>query len=322
MSKNIKIALLGCGNWGKNIARNLSDMGYLSCVYDQNKNISEQFNQKYGLPNISFDEILQNKEIDGVVIASSAITHKELAAKSLLNDKDVLIEKPFCLSLSDAKHLSKLSTKRKRVLMAGHLLNYHNAFIKMKKIINDNVIGDVINIRAHRLALGSIRSCESVTYDLAAHDISMVLSITQSMPNEIQVQSIHHNNNEGPDAISVKLSFANKVTALINCDWMCPYKEHKFSVIGKTGGLIFSDTEDWPYKLVYNPSYINADNTITSISVKKISVVPNEPLKSELEEFINCINSRQSPLTDHKEAINVQTVMEMIEEKLKTSGKS
>ena len=322
MSKNIKIALLGCGNWGKNIARNLSDMGYLSCVYDQNKNISEQFNKKYGLPDISIDEILQNKEIDGVVIASSAITHKELAAKSLLNDKDVLIEKPFCLSLSDAKYLSKLSTKRKKVLMAGHLLNYHNAFIKMKKIINDNVIGDVVNIRAHRLALGSIRSSESVTYDLAAHDISMILSITQSMPNKIQVQSIHHNNNEGPDAISVKLSFANKVTALINCDWMCPYKEHKFSVIGKTGGLIFSDTENWPYKLVYNPSYINTDNSITSIPLKKISVVPNEPLKSELEEFINCINSRQSPLTDHKEAINVQTVMEMIEEKLKTLGKS
>jgi len=321
MSKNIKIALLGCGNWGKNIARNLSDMGYLSCVYDQNKNISEQFNQKYGLPNISIDEILQNKEIDGVVIASSAITHKELAAKSLFNDKDVLIEKPFCLSLSDAKFLSKLSTKRKRVLMAGHLLNYHNAFIKMKKIINDNVIGDVVNIRAHRLALGSIRSSESVTHDLAAHDISMILSITQSMPYEIQVQSIHHNNNEGPDAISVKMSFANKVTALINCDWMCPYKEHKFSVIGKTGGLIFSDTEDWPYKLVYNPSYINTDNTITSIPLKKINLVPNEPLKSELEEFINCINSRQSPLTDHKEAINVQTVMEMIEEKLKMLDK-
>lgn len=321
MGKNIKIALLGCGNWGKNIARNLSDMGYLSCVYDQNKNISEQFNKKYGLPNIPIDEILQNKEIDGVVIASSAITHKELATKSLLNDKDVLIEKPFCLSLSDAKCLSKLSTKRKKVLMAGHLLNYHNAFIKMKKIINDNVIGDVVNIRAHRLALGSIRSSESVTYDLAAHDISMVLSITQNMPDEIQVQSIHHNNNEGPDAISVKLSFANNITALINCDWMCPYKEHKFSVIGKTGGLIFSDTEDWPYKLVYNPSYINTDNTITSIPQKKISVAPNEPLKSELEEFVNCINSRQSPLTDHKEAINVQTVMEMIEEKLKTLGK-
>ena len=136
------------------------------------------------------------------------------------------------------------------------------------------------------------------------------------------MQFIHHNHNEGPVVSSVKLSFANKVTALINCDWMCPYKEHKFSVIGKTRGLIFSDTEDWPYKLCDNPSYINTDNTITALPIKYLDVQPNEPLKSELEEFIKCISSRQSPLTDHKEAINVQTVMEMIEEKLKTLGKS
>ena len=317
MSKTKKIALLGCGNWGKNIARNLSNLGYLSCVYDLNKNISDQFNKKYELPKLSIDEIIKSQEIVAVVIASSANTHKDLAKKALLNNKDVLIEKPFCLSLSDAKDLSKVATDKEKILMVGHLLNYHNAFIKMKKLIHNGLIGDVINIRAHRLALGSIRSSESVTYDLAAHDISMVLSIMQNMPNEIEVQSIHHNNNEGPDAISVKLTFKKGATALINCDWMCPYKEHRFSVIGKTGGLIFNDTEDWPNKLGYNPSFINHDNTITTIPLQKMNVEPNEPLKTELEEFIKCINSRESPLTDHIEAVNVQTVMEMIEEKLK-----
>ena len=317
MNKNKKIALLGCGNWGKNIARNLSNLECLSCIYDLNKNVSDQLNKNYGLHKLSIDEIIKSKEIDAVVIASSAITHKNLAKKALLNNKDVLIEKPFCLSLSDANDLSKLAIEKEKILMVGHLLNYHNAFIKMKKLIHNGLIGDVINIRAHRLALGSIRSSESVTYDLAAHDISMVLSIMQNMPNEIEVQSIHHNNNEGPDAISVKLTFKKGATALINCDWMCPYKEHRFSVIGKTGGLFFNDTEDWPNKLVYNPSFINHDNTITTIPLQKMNVEPNEPLKTELEEFIKCINSRKSPLTDHREAVNVQTVMEMIEEKLK-----
>ena len=317
MNKNKKIALLGCGNWGKNIARNLSNLECLSCIYDLNKNVSDQLNKNYGLHKLSIDEIIKSKEIDAVVIASSAITHKNLAKKALLNNKDVLIEKPFCLSLSDANDLSKLAIEKEKILMVGHLLNYHNAFIKMKKLIHNGLIGDVINIRAHRLALGSIRSSESVTYDLAAHDISMVLSIMQNMPNEIEVQSIHHNNNEGPDAISVKLTFKKGATALINCDWMCPYKEHRFSVIGKTGGLIFNDTEDWPNKLGYNPSFINHDNTITTIPLQKMNVEPNEPLKTELEEFIKCINSRESPLTDHREAVNVQTVMEMIEEKLK-----
>jgi predicted dehydrogenase len=317
MNKNKKIALLGCGNWGKNIARNLSNLECLSCIYDLNKNISDQLNKNYGLPKLSINEIIKSKEIDAVVIASSAITHKDLAKKALLNNKDVFIEKPFCLSLSDANDLSKLAINKEKILMVGHLLNYHNAFIKMKKLIHNGLIGDVINIRAHRLALGSIRSSESVTYDLAAHDISMVLSIMQNMPNEIEVQSIHHNNNEGPDAISVKLTFKKGATALINCDWMCPYKEHRFSVIGKTGGLIFNDTEDWPNKLCYNPSFINHNNTITTIPLQKMYVEPNEPLKTELEEFIKCINSRESPLTDHREAVNVQTVMEIIEEKLK-----
>jgi UDP-2-acetamido-3-amino-2,3-dideoxy-glucuronate N-acetyltransferase len=289
----------------------------LYCVYDLNKNISDQFNKNYGLPKLSIDEIIKSQEIVAVVIASSAITHKDLAKRALLNNKDVLIEKPFCLSLSDANDLSKLAIDKGKILMVGHLLNYHNAFIKMKKLINEGLIGDVINIRAHRLALGSIRSSESVTYDLAAHDISMVLSILGSMPDDIEAQSIHHNNNEGPDAISVKLTFKKGITALINSDWMCPYKEHKFSVIGKTGGLIFNDTEEWPNKLIYNPSLINSNNTITSSPLQKLNVEPNEPLKTELEEFINCINSRQSPLTDHREAVNVQTVMEMIEESVK-----
>ena len=317
MSKTKKIALLGCGNWGKNIARNLSKLGYLYCVYDLNKNISDQFNKNYGLPKLSIDEIIKSQEIVAVVIASSAVTHKDLAKRALLNNKDVLIEKPFCLSLSDANDLSKLAIDKGKILMVGHLLNYHNAFIKMKKLIHEGLIGDVINIRAHRLALGSIRSSESVTYDLAAHDISMVLSILGSMPDDIEAQSIHHNNNEGPDAISVKLTFKKGITALINSDWMCPYKEHKFSVIGKIGGLVFNDTEEWPNKLIYNPSLINSNNTITSSPLQKLNVEPNEPLKTELEEFINCINSRQSPLTDHREAVNVQTVMEMIEESVK-----
>jgi len=317
MNKNKKIALLGCGNWGKNIARNLSNLGYLYCVYDLNKNISDQFNKNYGLPKLSIDEIIKSQEIVAVVIASSANTHKDLAEKALLNNKDVLIEKPFCLSLADAKDLSKLAIEKEKILMVGHLLNYHNAFIKMKKLIHNGLIGDVINIRAHRLALGSIRSCESVIYDLAAHDISLVLSLMGSIPDDIETQSIHHNNNKGPDAISVKLTFKKGATSFINCDWMCPYKEHRFSVIGKTGGLIFNDTEDWPNKLGYNPSFINHDNTITTIPLQKMNVEPNEPLKTELEEFIKCINSKESPLTDHREAVNVQTVMEMIEEKLK-----
>ena len=316
MNKNKNIALIGFGNWGKNIARNLSHMGCLACIYDNDPNISQKITSDYKLPYFTFDEILSNKDIKAIIISSNAETHKDLAIKALLNDKDVLIEKPFCLSLSDAKIISKLALEKKKILMVGHLLNYHNAFIKMKSLIKEGKIGSIKNIRANRLALGAIRSNESVIYDLAAHDISMILSILKSLPNDLSVQSIHHNLNKGPDAINVKLTFSEGVTALISSDWMCPYKEHKFSVIGSKGSLIFDDTKDWSNKLYFNPSTINLDNSINIAKIKKISVNENEPLKNELDEFVASIGSRKSPLTDHNEAIKVQTVMEMIQKKL------
>ena len=205
---------------------------------------------------------------------------------------------------------------KNRVLMVGHLLNYHNAFIKMKNLIREGKIGETKNIRAHRLALGAIRSHESVIYDLAVHDVSMILAIMQELPVKINAHSIHHNTNIGPDAVSVKLTFKTGATALISCDWMCPYKEHKFSVIGSKGSLVFDDTQDWSKKLYYNPSTINSNNSINLLPIEKISLTKNEPLRNELEEFINCIQSRKKPLTDHLEAVNVQNVMQIIEEKL------
>ena len=316
MKREFNIALIGCGNWGKNIARNLYQVGSLACIYDKNTKLSQKLNHEYMLPTFGLNKIFEDQNINGIVIASPAITHKELAIQALKNDKDVFIEKPFCLSLTDAQKLSELAKNKNRILMVGHLLNYHNAFIKMKELIKKGKIGALQNIRANRLALGAIRSEESVIYDLSAHDISMILSIMKELPIDINVQSIHHHNNIGPDAVSIKLSFANGVTALINSDWMCPYKEHKFSIIGTKGSLIFDDTKTWSEKLLYNPSIVTSKNSIINAPIEKIETQENEPLKSELKEFVDCIHSRKSPLTDHKEAVKVQTVIDMIDKKI------
>ena len=316
MTKKLNIALIGCGGWGKNIARNLHQIGALACIYDSDQNLSKKLNQDFKLHDYTINDIFRNENIQALVIASTAKTHRDIAEEALQNNKDVLIEKPFCLSLSEATTLSKLAIKKNRILMVGHLLNYHNAFIKMKDLIREGKIGEIKNIRAHRFALGAIRSHESVIYDLAVHDVSMILAIMQELPVGIRAHSIHHNSNIGPDAISIKLSFKKGATALINCDWMCPYKEHKFSVIGSEGSLIFDDTQEWSKKLQYNPSTIKSDNSINILPVEKIILKENEPLRNELEEFISCIQSRKKPLTDHLEAVNVQNIMQIIEEKL------
>jgi len=316
MKRELKIALVGCGNWGKNIARNLYEMGSLACIYDTNKELSETLNNEYTLPTYDLNKIFEDININAVVIASPAITHKDLAIQSLKSNKDVFIEKPFCLSLTDAQTLAELATNRNRVLMVGHLLNYHNAFIKMKELIKNGKIGVLQNIRANRLALGTVRSKESVIYDLSSHDISMILSITEELPIEVNVQSIHHNNNNGPDAVCIKLSFSKGVTAIINSDWMCPYKEHKFSVTGTNGSLIFDDTKDWSEKLLWNPSFITSINSTVASPTEKIKIQENEPLKTELIEFLDCLYSRKNPLTDQREAVKVQTVIDMIDKKV------
>ncbi len=316
MIKELNIALIGCGNWGKNIARNLYQMGSLAFIYDKDIKLSENLSNEYSLPTLELTKIFKDQNINAVVVSSPAITHKDIAFEALKNDKDVFVEKPFCLSLPDAQKLSELATNKNRILMVGHLLNYHNAFIKMRELVRNGKIGIPQNIRANRLALGSIRSEESVVYDLSAHDISMILSITEELPVDIDVLSIHHHNNTGPDAVSVKLSFSKGITALINSDWMSPYKEHKFSIIGSKGSLIFNDTKNWSEKLLYNPSFVTSKNLIKSLPIENIKIQENEPLKRELKEFIDCINSRKSPLTDHKEALKVQTVMDMIDKKI------
>ena len=316
MKRKLNIALIGCGNWGKNIARNLFEMGSLACIYDTNINLSEKLSYDYSLPILELHKIFKDQNINAIIIASPAKTHKDIATEALHNDKDVFIEKPFCLSLTDAQKLSMLATKKNRILMVGHLLNYHNAFIKMKELIKNGKIGAPQNIRANRLALGTIRSKESVIYDLSAHDISMILSIVKELPIDVNVQSIHHHNNIGPDAVSVKLSFASNVTALINSDWMCPYKEHKFSVLGTKGSLIFDDTKNWSEKLLYNPSIVTSKNSLVNAPIEKIEIQENEPLRSELKEFMDCVCLRKSPLTDHKEAVKVQTVIDMIDKKI------
>ena len=316
MIRELKIALIGCGNWGKNIARNLHQMGSLACIYDTDVKSSEKLSYDYSLPNLELNKIFKDQNINAIVIASPAITHKEIAFEALKNDKDVFIEKPFCLSLTDAQKLSELATNKNRILMVGHLLNYHNAFIKMKELVENGKIGIPQNIRANRLALGSIRSEESVIYDLSAHDISMILSIVRELPIDVNVLSIHHHNNVGPDAVSIKLSFSKGITALINSDWMCPYKEHKFSIIGTKGSLIFDDSKAWSEKLLYSQSIVTSKNSIINAPIEKVEIQENEPLKSELKEFVNCVSSRKSPLTDHKEAVKVQTVMDMIDKNI------
>ena len=311
------IGMIGLGSWGRNIYRNLETLNVLQKIYDSNlEHLNNTVTFKKKIAN-NADEIILSEDIDSIVIASPADTHKNYIIKSLLNKKNVFVEKPFCLSLKDAMQIKELSLKVNKICFVGHLLHYHNGFNELKNIIKLGKIGNLKIIKANRLNFGAIRQKESVLYDLASHDISMILSITKSMPKKVEVNAVFKNSKKIADHINVLLYFNNDLIAVINSDWISPYKEHRFSVLGSKGSLIFDDTKDWPDKLIINPSYVNKENKIIYKPEKTIAVSNEEPLKKEIEAFLQCIKNNHKPTTDIDEAINVQIVLDMIEKKLR-----
>ena len=311
------IGMIGLGSWGRNIYRNLETLNVLQKIYDSNlEHLNNTVTFKKKIAN-NADEIILSEDIDSIVIASPADTHKNYIIKSLLNKKNVFVEKPFCLSLKDAMQIKELSLKVNKICFVGHLLHYHNGFNELKNIIRLGKIGNLQIIKANRLNFGAIRQKESVLYDLASHDISMILSITKSMPKKVEVNAVFKNSKKIADHINVLLYFNNDLIAVINSDWISPYKEHRFSVLGSKGSLIFDDTKDWPDKLIINPSYVNEENKIIYKPEKTIAVSNEEPLKKEIEAFLQCIKNNHTPTTDIDEAINVQIVLDMIEKKLR-----
>ena len=140
MTRELNIALIGCGKWGKNIARNLHQMGVLAYIYDLNTKLSEKLSYDYSLPNLELNKIFKDQNINAIVIASPAITHKDLATEALKNDKDVFIEKPFCLSLPDAQKLSELATDKNKVLMVGHFYSHMEVFHLVQYYYDDELI--------------------------------------------------------------------------------------------------------------------------------------------------------------------------------------
>ena len=311
-----KVGIIGLGNWGKNIYRNLDYFHVVELVYDNDlKNLNLGLIKKNKITR-NIDDIFLSKTIDSVIIASPAITHKDYIIKSLKNNKNVFVEKPLCLSLKDSREIEKVASEVNKTIFTGHLLQYHNAFKTLKDNVKLGKIGNLNIIKANRLNFGAVRKVESVLYDLASHDLSMILSITQDFPVRVDVNAVFKNSKTVADYINIILYFEKDLIAILNVDWISPYKEHRFSVFGTKGSLIFDDTREWKTKLIFNPSYLNKKNEVVYKPNISIAIQEEEPLKKEIESFLKCVEYNDTPITNIKEAINVQIVLDMIENEL------
>jgi len=314
------VACIGGGYWGKNIVRNLYDLGVLSCVCEVDEDTRAQLRASY--PNTNFtdstERVFADPDTAGVFIATPAVSHGELVRQALLADKDVFVEKPLCLSVEEGQKLIALASERRRVLMVGHLLWYHPAVLQLKKLVEEGDLGRVEYIYSNRLNLGKIRREENILWSFAPHDISVILGLVGEMPESVKAQGGNYLHDKIADVTLSLLSFPSGVKAHIFVSWLHPYKEQKLIVVGDRQMAVFDDLEP-QNKLVLYPHSIKWKNhqpIPNRAEARPIQVDGGEPLKAECLHFLQCIKTRQSPLTDGSEGLRVLTVLQQCQDAL------
>ena len=314
-----KIGLIGCGMWGNNLARNLVQLDALVAVADQNAKAANEFSSAFNVTAMSVHELIEHTNLDGIVIATGAASHDELALAGLIATKHIYIEKPLSLSLAGALAIRDAAKSAHRQVMVGHLIRYHAAFIELQKQLAAGAIGSLRHVQANRLAMGRIRTTESVLFDLCPHDLSLILALVGDLPTKIHCVGASHITPGIVDFLTSFLGFDGGVSAGMQTSWLSPFKEHRLTVTGSAGALVFDDTKPWPEKLTLfqDQMHLNGEHfLIDRASPITLPLNEAEPLKAEMQAFIqSCDNDSPTP-TDINEAIAVQQVLEMLQNNL------
>ncbi|MHA1385525.1 MAG: Gfo/Idh/MocA family protein, partial [Candidatus Helarchaeota archaeon] len=217
-----KIAIIGCGYWGKNLIRNFYELNSLHSICDVDENKLKLFKEQYPKLEICTDyrDLLNSPEIDSVVISTPATTHYFIARESLLMDKDVFVEKPIALNYKDGEELVALAREKNKILMVGHVLEYHPAIIKLKELIDHGELGKIKYIYSNRLNLGKFRTEENILWSFAPHDISIILNLLGEMPKELSAHGGNYLNPNITDVTITTMSFPSGVKAHIFVSWL------------------------------------------------------------------------------------------------------
>lgn len=328
----IKLGVMGAGDWGKNLIRNFHELPdcYLKKCSDLDKKRLDYIKTVY--PNIQLtakpEEIISDKEIEAVVICSSAISHYSLAKASLNAGKHVFVEKPMTLKSGEAEELVKISHDKKLILMVGHLLIYHPAVEKLKLLIDSGEIGEIYYLYSQRVNLGKVRSDENALWSFAPHDISVILYLLCKEPVKITASGQAYLQKNIHDVVFVNMEFPDKKMAHIHLSWLDPHKIRRLTVVGSKKMVVFDDMEPIDKIKIYdrgvdkNLNYETYAEYLTlrlgEITIPTLKLT--EPLKNECKHFLDCIKNKRNPLTDGTDGLRVVRVLESAQRSLDLSA--
>ncbi|MBN2323611.1 MAG: Gfo/Idh/MocA family oxidoreductase [Spirochaetes bacterium] len=329
----INVAVIGCGYWGPNLIRNFNSLNEckVKLICDTDKNRLSYLSGIYPMIKTTtrYDDIINDSEIDGVAIATPVSMHFKLAKKSLLAGKHTLIEKPMTSSAKTCKELVETAKEKNATLMVGHTFIYSPIVRKIKEIIEHNDIGELLYISSRRLNLGLFQKDINVAWDLAPHDISIILYLINQEPIAVNCQGKSHMNTGIEDVTSMSLDFSSGGFATIQSSWLDPNKVREMIIVGSKRMIVYDDTQTLEKIKIYDkrvetpPHYDTFAEFHFSYyygDVYSPYIKQEEPLKIECQHFLDCIKTGSIPETSGQDGLRVVQVLEASSKSLQEGG--
>ena len=320
----VGVALAGCGDWGRNLARNLYQMGHLAAVCDESPTVLREVKRAY--PGVAvargLDALLERPGVTAVAVAAPAEQHYPLARRAILAGKDTFVEKPLALRIGDAEDLIQLARRRKRILMVGHILEYHPAIRKLDELVRSGELGQVHYLYSNRLNLGKVRKEENILWSFAPHDLSVLLLLVGSLPEWASTSGQHYLQREVADVTMTCLGFPGKVRAHVFVSWLHPFKEQKLVVIGSRKMAVFDDVAKEGKLKIFDKGIEWQDGRpVTRQTAESTLFFPEiEPLREELAHFVECVRTRKRPRTDGLNGLRVLRVLDACQRSMEGGG--
>jgi len=310
-----RLAQVGLGQWGKNLARNFADLADLAWLCDLDEGQHEGLAQRYPEAQLTakLDDVLADDSVEAVVIATPVPTHYELARRALEAGKHVFVEKPPAMRGAELEELCELSEERGLVLMPGHLLLYHPGVRKLKEIVDSGELGDVLYVYGNRQNLGTFRTNENALWSLGVHDLSVLLYLIEEEPSEVRAHGNAFLTGGVEDVVFCYLNFPSGKMAHMHLSWLDPHKIRRITVVGNDRMAVFDDMERERKITVY-------DNWRTRTGdVYSPTVDATEPLRLECRHFLGLVagdGDRHKPARD---AVPVVRALEQLQASLESA---
>jgi predicted dehydrogenase len=321
----LRIGVVGLGYWGPNLARNFASLDgcELAWCCDADEAARARVGQQFPGARLTatFDELLEDQTLDAIALATPVPTHAEMAIRVLKAGKDCLVEKPMTQSVSDAERVLSAARASDRVLMVGHLLEYHPGVGKLKELTESGELGEIFYIYGNRLNLGKLRADENALWSLGAHDVSVVLYLAAEEPSEVVAHGESYVRDGVEDVVFCFMRFPSGLSAHLHLSWLDPHKERRFTVVGSRRMATFDDMALERKLTIYDKGFDEDargyGEYITRSGDAFSPRIPNvEPLRVECEHFLECIRDRVQPRSDGASGLRVVSVLERLQRSL------